>query len=406
MTRFAYSALSPAGDREQGRLEAPSQSAALEQLRVRNLVALEVRPAGGLWDRLDEIQIGAPRRRLSARERINLTEELSVLLTAGMTLDEALKVLQTTARSKSARALLGELITGIRSGLTLDEALSAHPREFSADYLTMVRAGENAGSLPTTLKRLHAYMSRAERLRERFRAALIYPAILTIMIVLTLIMVVTVVLPRFEQLFSDAGARLPFATRAVLALGRAAGTWGPVVAALTSVALAITLVLLRSPARRLAFDGWILRAPGMFGLQRTLPAARFLRALSTLLNSGTPVVQALQIASGVLRNRALRAMVQLVQQRVQAGQPLSRELRRTGAFPEAAVQLAHIGEHSGQLGELLEHAADALDRDAERTLERLFSVVVPGATVLMGLLVASLIASVLVGVLSINDLAL
>lgn len=406
MSRFAYNALSPAGTKVAGHLEAPTASAALDQLRVRSLITLELKESSGVLSTLRGIQIGPTRKVLSARERIDLTQELSILLTAGMTLDEAFGVLRTTARSERKQALLSNLISGIRAGKTLTEVLAAHPREFSQDYVTMARAGESAGALPATLKRLYTYLDRADRLRERFRAAMIYPAVLTGMILITLCVVVGIVLPRFELLFSDAHAQLPWATRAVLAFGRAAGDWAPWIALLGAGALSIAIVLLRAPDRRTRFDARVLRLPGLFGLQRTIPAGRFLRALSTLILSGIPVPQALQIASGVLKNRALRAMAQEIQQRVQAGQPLSRELDRSGVFPAAAVQLASVGEHSGQLGELLEYAADTLDRDAERTLERLFAVVVPGVTIFMGILVAALVASVLVGVLSINDLAM
>jgi general secretion pathway protein F len=405
MMRYRYVALASQGTTERGTIQAVSADAALAGLRARQLTPISLNQQ----HRLLKLQLmPAPWLRqstLGTRERAEFTQELAVLLTAGLTIDDALTVLATGSRNDFARRLYESLATAVRSGRSLSAAMGMHPQEFPPDYLTMVTAGEGTGTLPEVLRKLFTYLDRSEQLRSRLRSALVYPAILATMILFTMFIVIAVVLPRFEQLFTDAGASLPWPTQVVLTFGRLAAAWGPWLMLGGAAATVGFASFMRSPKRRAQLDQWILGRRVMLGLQVSIPLARFLRALSTLVGSGVPVPEAMGVAVKTFANRALRAKGIAAQERVQGGHLLSVALQGARVFPDSVIRFVHVGEHGGQLGQMLEYSADAMDRDISRKLDRLLALVVPVITIGMGLLVAGLISSVLVGVLSVNDLA-
>jgi general secretion pathway protein F len=234
---------------------------------------------------------------------------------------------------------------------------------------------------------------------------LIYPALLGGVVVLTLVVLLVFVLPRFEQLFSESEAPLPWSTQIVLSLGRlTADYWWALLLGAAAVAIAF-VTWLKSPRGRFQYDRWLLRTRLTLGLPAALDTARLLRTVGSLCRNGMPLSLALKISRGTVANRYLQDALGGVTLDVQAGESFSTAFARAGCFPGVAVQLARVGEETGQLDELLQSAAGVLEEESQRMLERLLSLVVPLLTIGMGLLVAGLIGSVLVGLLSINDLA-
>jgi general secretion pathway protein F len=225
------------------------------------------------------------------------------------------------------------------------------------------------------------------------------------MIGVTVILVLTVVLPRFKSLFAESQASLPWITRAVLALGDFINDYGLYCAFLVVLLVLVVVKIWRDPARAEEMDRRLLQSRWTFGLIAKAQTARYLRTLGTLARSGVPLPDATQVALGMLHNRALAAAGRAVHTGLRQGASFSALLHRAALFPPAAVQLARVGEETGRLEDLLIEAADTLDREAQGTLDRLLSVFVPLTTIVMGALVAGLIASILVGILSLNDLA-
>ena len=269
----------------------------------------------------------------------------------------------------------------------------------------MVEAGEVGGSLPETLKQLAQLMRRQFEVRERVRSALFYPAILAGMVLATLILLLTFVLPRFQLMFSEADTPIPTATQVALAIGGFVSRYGWLMALIGSTTLAGTVAWLRSTNGRLRFDRWSLISRLTAQLPAALNTARLFRTVSTLCRNGLPLPAALRVARGTLVNRWLFKVMEDAIRDVQAGEPLSSSLSRTGVFPPVAVQLARVGEETGQLHEMLQSAASALEAESHLRLERLLTMIVPAAIILMGLVVATLISSVLIGLLSIDNLA-
>ena len=402
MARFTFRAVDRAGGVQAGELEAPSTSDVLSELERRGWTALKVQLARS-WSLQRSIGWGRARR-LRFRELVDLTQELAALLRAGLTIDRALAITLSLTERVTVRALLARLLERVREGRAFADALAVE-KGLPAYYASMVRAGELGGALPEVMARTGAFMARAQDLKERVMSALIYPAILLAMIGLTLLMVLFVVLPRFERLFAEAGATLPLPTRIVLALGHGVRDYGVWVALALAAALLYGQYRWRDVAVRRRVHGWMLRVRVIGPILRKVDTARFLRTLSTLLTNGATLPAGIRVASGTLSNLALLEATEQVLKRLREGESLADRLAQARMYPRIAVQLARVGEETGRLDSMLGEAADILDREAQQSLERGLALLVPAVTIAMGLLVAGLISSVLVGILSLNDLA-
>lgn len=401
---FSYKAVNQSGEILSGTLQAHSQAVALTELYRMHLVPVEVRTTGTripTW----LTQSLHFRRRLSTRDIVTLTQGIASLLQAGLVLDRALHIVGGTSDRRTIRQLCVDLERRVRAGDSFAESLAAHERLLPPYYVTMAKAGELGGSLPEGLQRLGSFVERTALVRERVISSLIYPAMLAGMILLTVVLVLTVVLPKFRSLFAESQVQLPWATRGVLALGDFVGTYGWYCAALLILGAVLLWKTWKDPIRGPQLDLRLLHAPWTFGLVAKTQTSRFLRTLGTLARSGVPLPQATDVALGMLQNRALLSAAKQVHEQLKEGQDLSVLLDRARVFPKAAVQLARVGEETGRLDELLIEAADTLDRESQGTLDRLLSILVPSITIMMGAIVAGLIASVLVGILSLNDLA-
>jgi general secretion pathway protein F len=401
---FLYKAVDRSGELHKGTLQAASQSAAANELGRMQMVPVDLRAAN---NRIPE-WLTRPLRlqsRLSTRDVVTFTQGLASLLKAGLVLDRALHIIGATSERRGIRRLCVDFERRVRAGSSFSDALSEHRELFPPYYIAMASAGELGGSLPEGLERLGSFVERAAAIRERIVSSLIYPAMLAGMILVTMILVLTVVLPRFRTLFQESQAQLPWATRGVLALGDFVGAYGWFCAVIIAIAAAFLYRAWHDPVRgpRLALR--LLKSRWTFGLIAKTQTSRFLRTIGTLSRSGVPLPQATSVALGMLQNRALLAAARDVHTRLKEGLNLSLLLDRGGVFPKAAVQLARVGEETGRLDNLLIEAADALDRESQGTIDRLLSVLVPSITIVMGAIVAAIIASVLVGILSLNDLA-
>jgi general secretion pathway protein F len=401
---FSYKAVDKEGRLQAGSLEATSHASALAELARMHLLPVIVQ----LQDRSlsvslrRAIRVG---RHLSTRDIVALTMGLASLLKAGLVLHRALNILGSTSDRAPIRALCSELERKVRAGSSFGDALEAHGRAFPKYYITMARAGELGGSLAEGLERLGMFVERAASVRERIVASLIYPVMLVGMILVTLVLVLTVVLPKFKSLFTESQVLLPMPTQAVLALGDFVKAYGWLCGVITVLSAIVIIGAWRDTHWGPRIDRHLLRARWTFGLIAKIQTSRFLRTIGTLARNGVPLPKSTNVALGMLNNRALQAAAREVHERLKQGQDLSSLLDRAEVFPKAAVQLARVGEETGRLQELLVEAADTLDREAQGTIDRLLSVLVPTVTIVMGALVAALIGSVLVGILSLNDLA-
>ncbi len=403
MTSFAFRALDRHGVTQSGVREAASQDEVVSWLSAAGLIPVEVRAGGARMPQWLASPLRA-RRAIASDELVRMTLQLATLLHAGLNLDRALSIVRRLADRPAMRALLDRLLERLRAGSSFADALQQE-RDLPPHYVSMTRAGEASGALADALTRLGQFLSRSQEIRARIRSALVYPVILSLTVVATLIVVVTVVLPRFESLFEASEAPIPLATRIVLALGSVVADYGWFAALLAVAAGAFAWSRVRAGPGRVKLDGLLLRSRWTFGLPAMLETARYLRTASTLCTGGLPLPGALRIAQEGIANSAFRAAATPVLVGIKEGEALSPLLDRAAVYPKLAVQLARVGEETGRLPEMLMQAAEMLDAEAHGTIERLLALLVPVVTLALGGLVALLIGSVLVGILSVNDLA-
>lgn len=408
---YIYRAVDRGGASHTGELVSSSRVAALESLGRQGLTPLELREstspqrAGSAVSSLRRGWKWGARGALSPREVLAFTQSLAALLTAGLTIDRALQISASLAPRSNARKLTEKLLEHVRAGGALSEAIDASGQPVPSYYVSMVNAGEAGGTLPGTLTRLAELMRRQVEVRERIRSALVYPSLLAGVVLATLVILLTFVLPRFETLFADSEVTLPLSTRMVLATGHFMAHYWWALGGVAVVGAASFFTWLRSNSGRSRFDTWLLTSRVTLGLPSAISTARLFRTLSTLSANGLPLPSALRVARGTAGNRRLLEALAVVGREVQSGEAFSAALSRANVFPMIAVQLTRVGEETGHLDEMLLSAANVLDEEAQLRLERLLSLIVPLLTVFMGLVVAGLIGSVLIGLLSINDLA-
>jgi len=284
----------------------------------------------------------------------------------------------------------------VRGGAPLSTALERQHGLFSRLYVNMVRAGEAGGSLHETLQRLADYLERSRALQGKVVNALVYPAILLVVVGGALLFLLGYVVPQFAQMYESLDVALPWFTNAVLQLGLFVRDWWILLLVVPGVLALLFERKLRQPAFRLALDGWLLQRRSIGRLLGELETARLARTLGTLLRNGVPLLGALGIARNVLGNRALAADVDTAADEVKNGAGLSLALSRGKRFPRLALQMIQVGEESGALDTMLLKAADTFEQDSARRIDRLLAAMVPAITLVLASVVGAVIVAVLV----------
>jgi general secretion pathway protein F len=406
MPSFRWSAINGGGEVVRGVMDAPDRSAVVERLQRQGQTVLRADPATGRrgLGELLQLEIGGARG-LDKNALSEATRELAIMLAAGQDLDRALRFVVDNTRSVRARAILGRVRDKVRSGSSLAAALGGEPRSFSKLYTGLVRAGEAGGALPATLERLAALLERERSLSASLRAALIYPALLVVAAIGSIVLLLDYVLPQFVPIFEQSGAQLPTATRILMTLGAVVGAATPWLLAGALVAGVVARQLLAQPAYRLPFDRLLLRLPVAGGLIRETLAARLTRTLGSLLENGVPLIVALGIAKDALGNLAAADAVEAAALQAKGGAGLARPLAASRVFPARTIHLLQLGEEAAQLAAMSLKAADIHDEEARLKMQRLVALAVPLITITMGLAVAGIISALLTAMLSLNDLA-
>ena len=344
---------------------------------------------------------------LSDAELVLFLTNLQMLLSAGIDLNAALGALLKSARSLRLKTLAGEVRASVQKGDPLSAALLTSTVGVPTFVTSSIRAGEAGGQLKRVLGRLCDHVSRFERFRSELLSALIYPVILLVMAAVSIAVLVTVVIPQFKPLFEGAGSELPFMTRLVVGVSDAVTAHG---LALTIVALLIALLCeraIRIPRFAKALDQTKLRLPlGLGDLLTRIEAARFCRLLALLLESGVPLVQSLTLIRDATGNLAVRASIETVSLKVQEGRRLAFALTATPILPEAYRDILEVGEEASQLEFVLARVSEMAEQETEMSLKRFMAVFVPALTIGLGGLVAVIIMSVLLALLSANELVL
>ncbi|WP_305806202.1 type II secretion system F family protein [Stenotrophomonas sp. YIM B06876] len=396
MPLYRYRALDPHGELLDGQMEAATDADVVSRLQQQGHLPVEARLASDVGLDRGALRLLFRRRAFDEAALVQFTQQLATLLGAGQPLDRALSILLELPDDDTSRRMIADIRDLVRAGMPLSQALERQHGRFSRLYVNMVRAGEAGGSLHETLQRLGDYLQRSRELKGRVVNALVYPAILLLVVGLALLFLLGYVVPQFALMYESLDVTLPWFTRLVLGTGLLVREGWFVVLAVPAVLLLWAERKRRDPVFRLGFDGWLLRRPLVGVLVAKLETARLARTLGTLLRNGVPLLGALGIARNVLGNRALAAAVEAAAEEVKNGHGLSASLGRSQRFPRLALQMIQVGEESGALEVMLLKTADTFDQDSARTIDRLLAALVPVITLLLASVVGMVIVAVLV----------
>ena len=402
---YFYRAVTRDGEADEGQMFGDSAAAVIARLQDSGRIPIsaeEVREGGRRRIRK------SPRRLLrhrSGRADIEaFTQSLAALVSSSIPLDRALQIMLDADSDPATRKLVSDVQASVRGGNALSTALEEQGAAFSRFHISMIRAAEASGTLGDGLTRLTGYLERARMLRDKVRSALIYPSILASVAGLSVIILLVYVVPQFRPIFDEMGSSLPVATRVTLAISDFFAAWGWVVAiAVGASALAIRKLWARPDFRR-RVDGVLLRLHRVGTLIQAVDTARFSRSLGTLLQNGVPLLMGLPIARDTMTNSEMAQAVSDAVEDLREGGDLSKALQRADVFPSLAIQMLMVGEESGTVDKMMLRMSDTFDREVEASIQRLLMLLEPALIVGLGIVIAGIIMSVLIGIISINDL--
>jgi general secretion pathway protein F len=408
MALYRYRAVNAAGDVAAGELDAANESEIVERLRDQGLMPMQVVAASG------ERSPGAPKparrrswfvsRRVTRDNVLAFTRELATLLGAGLPLDRALEILISLAPSPPVAVLLQTIRDSVRGGKSLSQALDMHREIFSRFYVNIVRAGEAGGALGAVLTRLAETMERNKELRDNVLSALIYPTILILVAVASIMVLLVYVVPTFQQTFAQAGKALPLPTQVVIFVGTGLRKYWWLLILIVVSGVWLFRRRLRRPEVRFRWDQRLLRWPLIGDLVAKVEVARFARTLATLLANGVTLLSGLSIVKDTMTNSVLASALDGVVTRLREGKGFGRPLIETGIYPRLATQLILVGEESGRLEEMLSRVADVYDREVAISIKRFLAVLEPVLILSLALFVLAIVLSILMGIVGMSEL--
>lgn len=400
MRVFQYKAVNAKGKLAEGQLEASDTRSAVIRIESMGLVPVSVQESAV------PRHIAQPRwgfNRVSKKDVLHFTEELSTLIHAGLPIDRSLEIAASLTVKTELRDAVRDILKQIKSGKSLPDAFEAHPRYFPPLYVNMLRAGEAGGVLDAILARLVEFEQSADELRSHLISALVYPCLLLAVGIGSIAVLVYFVIPRFAVIFEDLGAAIPPETKALLFISDIArGYWWLVAGILALLAVGFR-VWAKSPAGSRSWDTMKLRVPLLGTTILKIEVARFARTLGTLLSGAVPLISAVKIVRNIARNQLVAEGIAGIAEGAKRGEGVSRPMRQSGIFPPLAVHMVEVGEETGRLDSMLIQVADTYEKEVRTSVKALTSVFEPVIILVMGLLVGTIVLSMLMAIFSVNE---
>ena len=403
MAVFSYSVLDPAGKQRKGTLEADNPRHARQVLRDRGLVPLDV-TAVNADNRRGKEKTVASRASLPVAEVALFTRQLATLLQSALPIADALMAIAQQSERAQSKALVSSLRSQVLEGRSLATAMGQYPRAFPSMYCATVAAGEHTGRLDLVLSKLADYTESSHKSRQKVQLALIYPSVLLGLAVLVVTGLLTYIVPDVVKVFADQGQDLPPLTQAMLDASDFLVNWG--VWALVGMVVGVFAfrALLRNEARREMADALTLKLPLAGRMSLAANSARFAGTLSTLVSSGVPLVDALDIAAAVLTNTALKRVVGEAAGQVREGSSLKSALERSGRFPPMMIYMIASGEQSGELERMLARVADSQQSELDNRIATMLGLLEPAVLLFMGVAVLCIVVAILQPIFSLNQM--
>ncbi len=401
MVDFIYKATNMSGQVVEGSMEGHDEKAVVRSLHELGYIPVRVMAAGEAG--------GGPRffflpQRVGMKQLLAFSQELSTLVSAGLPIDRSLQILGSLTKAPRLKKVVQDILTRIREGSSLAEALANHPRIFSKLFVNMVKAGESGGFLEVILSRLVKYLQSAKEIRDFLVSVMIYPLILTAVSGASVVILVTFVIPRFAKIFSDMGQAIPLPTQIMLTLSHYVRGYWWVGAGILALLYFGLRVYNQDEERRFRWDRSKLQWLAVGNIIKKIEVARFARTLATLLQSGVPILSALNLVREISQNLAVSRAIGNIHDRLREGKAVARTLEETGVFPPLAVHMISVGEETGRIEEMLTKVAETYEEDVQTTVKRFVSLLEPLIILVMGAVVGFIVISMLLAIFSINEI--
>ncbi len=398
MPKYACEYLDPKGIRRQSLEEARNEKEVIRTLTQKGLQPIKIKRVQKI-----EALFSGKKRRFSFDDLIYFTKELADLLSAGIPIERALKIVSDASEDPTVKEVTIEIRNAIQTGQNLSEALAEYPDIFSPLYVNMVRVGEMGGVLPEVLRRLEDFLVRSREVRKFIITSSIYPSILLLVGIISVFILVTFVVPKFGQIFYDLNQPMPFMTLVIVKVSTFLQRFWWIFFLLFVAAYLFLRIKLRTPEGRRLFDTYILKMPLAGTMVRFIEFGRMARTLGTLIESGIPILKGINLSKEVVANSVLRSALDKIYKGVRQGKSMSLLMRRDPLFPSLMVHMVAVGEETGALGEMLLKVADDFDEKVQSRTKMLLSLIEPITIVFMGVVIGGIILSMLLAIFGIND---
>ena len=391
MALFTYTLRNPEGKTNRGTVQAPGLTEAIAQVTKLGGMVMDVQESHPKNNSKFSFLAG----RVSLKDRIILTEQLAVMLKAGITLVQALKSLEEESSSKALAAVLGQIVADVEGGTSFSIALARHPKVFSEIFVQMVKSSEKTGNLADILAKLTDQQQKEYELKGKVTGALIYPAIIMTLLVAVIIMVITFIIPKISSLFTESGAQLPLSTRMLLATSNfLVHDWyiavGVVVAFIGGFRYMVS-----TTKGRFFWDGFKLKIPVLGNFMKKSYMARFAQSFSSLAKSGIPVLEIFKVLKGVVGNSVYEQEIDKIAADVENGIKVSVAIRKSKYFPSMVGQLVSVGEQSGDLAEIFRVLGEFFEKEVDSMAKNLSTTLEPVIMIIMGVVIGFILVSVL-----------
>lgn len=398
MPTFEFTAIDQSGRTRTGALTGANSEGVRATLERRGMVATKIAAGAATRSQASSrgIKLGAGQLALMTRQTATLVSVAPV--------EKALSTLGDQAENRKQREIFTRVHAGVVEGMRLSDAMARLGPAFPATYRAMVAAGESSGALPQVLERLADLLEKKQDMQSKISSALVYPIVLAVVAIAVIVALMTFVVPRVVEQFDVSGQQLPALTNAMIAISKVMLNWGWAIALGLGALALLSAWALTQAGPQLAFDGFVLKLPVVGRVIRNVESASLARSLATMVASGLPILEALQLASKTTKNAVIRAAANEMAVQVHEGMGLSSALRRAKVFPPLLVHLTASGENSGKLEPMLDRAADYLERDVRTATSIALSLLEPAIIVVMGGIVCLVVLSILLPILQINTL--
>jgi general secretion pathway protein F len=406
MPAYNYRASTTEGKIVEGAMEAADDGSAAMKLQEMGLIPVRIAAATRKSILSREIELPWKSRSVGHKELLIFTQELRTLVHAGFPLDRSLAILSQLAESPAMAEVVQDVLKEVKEGRSFSEGLAKHPAVFPKVYISMMKAGEAGGALDEILGRLVSYLETAAELRSYIIGAMIYPALLSIVGLTSIVILTIFVVPKFTAIFVDIGVELPLSLAVLNFLSTLFSTYWWLFFIIVLVAGWAVFRFRESDDGRLKWDRWMLQLPVAGKVVRKIEVARFSRTLGTLLHGGVPLLQSMNIVRDVIGNRSIAKAVEPIRNGIKKGEGIAQPMRKSGVFPPLAIHLVEVGEESGRLDSMLVQVSEIYDTDVRNSVKRLITFFEPALILVMGIVIGTIVVSMLMAIFSIQDVPL